>query len=181
MKKAVLWLACLVALASAVQAQTPGIKFGVGVFGGTNIPILQKDQKSGSEFGFRARIGLLPFLVAEPNISFVKWGKPDPVDGIDLGIDGSKVTSFGVDATLGFSPGAVGFKPFGVIGLASYKVKNDATQLDESKLGYSAGFGFGIGVLSKIDIDVRGMAIVIPWDGGSKKAASLTAGLTYNF
>jgi hypothetical protein len=182
MKKTVLVLGCLALLATAVQAQAPAMKFGVGVFAGLNIPVIQKDQKMGTEFGFRARIGLLPFLVAEPNVSFIKWGKPDAVEGLELGINGSKVTSFGLDVALGGAPGLPGFKPFGIVGIGSYKVKNDDTKFDETNMGYSAGVGFGVGIVPKIDIDVRGKAIVIPMgDGGSKKGISLTAGLGYCF
>jgi opacity protein-like surface antigen len=182
MKKAVLALACLAVLASAVQAAGPGIKLGVGVFGGLNIPILQADQKSGTEFGIRGRVGLTSFLVAEPNVSFVKWGKPDPVEGVDLGISGSKVTSFGLDVTLGGVPGLPGFKPFGVVGIGSYKFKNDDNpQVDQTKVGYSAGFGLAVRVVPKIDVDVRGKAVVVPWiNGGSKKSVSLTAGVGYS-
>jgi opacity protein-like surface antigen len=182
MKKAVLVLVCLAVLVSAAQAVTPAPKFGVGAFAGLNIPVIQKDQKSGTEFGFRARIAVLPFLVAEPNFTMTKWGKPDAVDGVELGIDGSKVTSFGLTATLGFAPGTLGVKPFGIIGIGSYKIKNDATKFDESNIGFCGGFGIGIGVAPKIDIDVRGQAVVIPQaDGGSKKGLSLTAGLGYSF
>lgn len=182
MRKTVFVIAGLAVLVSSVWAQGPSPRLGVGAFGGLNIPILQADQKSGSEFGIRGRVALLSFFVLEPNLTFVKWGKPDPVKGVDLGINGSKVTSFGLDATFGFAPGVVGFKPFGVVGIGSYKVKNDDTKFDQSNVGYLAGFGFGIGVVSKIDIDVRGEAVVIPQtDGGSKKSASLTAGLGYSF
>jgi hypothetical protein len=182
MKKAVLVLVCLAVLVSVAQAVSPEPRIGVGAFAGLNIPVIQKDQKSGTEFGFRARIALLPFLVAEPNFTMVKWGKPDAVDGVVLGINGSKVTSFGLDATLGFAPGTKGFKPFGIIGIGSYKVKNDDTKYDQSNIGFCGGIGFGLGVAPKIDIDVRGKAVVIPQtDGGSKKGLSLTAGLGYSF
>ena len=170
-----LWL-----LASVSPAQSP--KFGVGVFGGASIPVAQKDQGTGSDFGVRFRAKLLPFIVVEPHMSFVKWGQPGTVEGIDLGIDGTKVTSFGLDATLGGLPGAVGFRPFAIVGAASYKVKNDDTGLDQSRLGMSGGAGFAIGVTPKIDVNARAKLVIIPLDGGgSKKAMSLTGGLGYSF
>jgi hypothetical protein len=179
-KKCILTVALLTMLVAVVSAQTP--KFGVGAFAGISVPVVQKDQASGSDFGFRARIKALPFLVVEPTLEFVKWGKPGVVQGVDLGIDGSKVTKFGIDVTLGGLPGAVGFKPFFVLGAASYKVKNSQTGFDESHLGYSGGMGFGIGIMTKIDIDVRATVVIIPTSGsGSKKAANIAAGLNYNF
>jgi len=180
MRKMVLLALCILLTAPLALAQTP--RLGAGVFGGISIPIVQKDQASGTEFGIRLRAKVLSFLTAEPNLTFTKWGKPDPIEGITLGIDGSKVTAIGLDATIGGLPGASGFKPFFVLGAASYKVKNDATQFDQSKLGYSGGFGFAIGFVPTIDIDVRSKLVIIPGEGGgSKKAVSVLGGLIYNF
>lgn len=171
-------LVLLLAVAT-VSAQTP--KFGVGAFAGLSMPLAQDDQGSGTEFGFRGRLKL-SFVTVEPNFTIAKWGEGDLIAGVTAMPDGSKVTSFGVDALLGGAPGVPGFKPFFVIGAGSYKVKNDDTQFDESALGFSGGLGFLFGFSPKIDVDVRGKAIVIPMDGGgSKKALSVTAGLAMNF
>ncbi len=180
MRKSVLTAILLFAVAQVAVGQVP--RFGVGAFAGVSIPVVQSDQAKGSDFGFRVRLKALSFLVVEPNLEFVKWGKPGVVKGVDLGIDGSKVTSFGLDVTLGGLPGAVGFKPFALAGAASYKVKNDQTGFDESHLGYSVGVGFIIGLMAKIDLDVRSKLVIIPvTGGGSKKAANIAAGLDYNF
>jgi hypothetical protein len=178
MKKSILVLALVFLLAPMADAQGP--KFGIGVFGGSNIPIAQEDQASGSAFGVKARIKLLPFLVVEPNFTSAKWGDPDPIDGFDLGIEGSKVTSYGVDANLGGLPGSVGFKPFALVGAAVYSIKNDDTGYDESKMGVAFGLGFAIGLSPKFDLDVRGKAIVAPQEEGSKKAVLILGGITYN-
>jgi hypothetical protein len=146
-----------------------------------NIPIVQDDQASGTVFGLLARVKAFSFIVLEPNVAFGKWGEPGEVDGYDLGIDGSKVTSFGIDATVGGVPGVPGFKPYGLIGIGIYSVKNDDTDYDESKLGFSAGLGFGIGITPMVDLDLRGKFIIAPQEEGSKKAVYATAGLTYNF
>ncbi len=162
-------------------AQTPSVgpKLGVGVFGGMTLPIVQDDQKSGTVFGFYGRVKLIPILVFEPNISFAKYGDPDPFDGVNLGIVGSKVTSFGVDAVLGAGPGAPGMTPFFFGGIGSYSIKNDDTDFDESAIGFSGGLGLGFN-LGMLDLNVRGRAIVIPLeDGGSKKSATATVGLSY--
>jgi len=169
----------LMFLAPAVCAQGPGL--GIGAFAGGNIPVAQEDQATGSAFGLMARIKALNIMVLEPNIMFGKWGEPDPVDGIDLGIDGSKITSYGLDVTLGGLPGTVGFKPFGVVGAAVYSVKNDDTDYDESKLGFSFGLGVNFGLTPKFALDVRGKALIAPQEEGSKKAVLITGGLIYNF
>lgn len=179
MKRVLLAALVLLLAQSAVQAQTPSL--GVGAYGGINIPLLQDDQASGTVFGFRGRVKVLPFLVAEPNVMLAKWGDPDAIDGVDLGIKGSKITGFGVDATVGGLPGAPGFKPFLVVGVGSFKIKNDDTGFDESNLGFKGGLGFGFGLTPKFDLDVRGALLVVPQeDGGSKKGALVTAGLSFN-
>ena len=179
MKKLLLVFFSLLLLSAAVNGE--GAKFGVGAFGGLNIPLIQDDQASGTAFGIMARIKFLPFLSVEPNAMFGKWGEPGDVDGFQLGVSGSKINSFGVDAILGSVPGTVGLKPYAVIGFGSYKIKNDDTGYDESNLGWSGGLGFGIGVSPKFDVDLRGKFIVVPQDGGSKKAITLTGGLLYYF
>lgn len=161
---------------SLVNARAP--KIGIGAFGGLNMPILQEDQGNGSVFGIKAKVKIIPIILLEPNITFGKWGEPDPVDGVVLGA-GSKISSFGIDAVLGGTPGAAGIKPFFLVGAGIYNVKNDDTGYDESKLGYSAGLGIGIGVRPKMDIDISGRAIFAPQEGGAKKAVFITGGLTY--
>jgi opacity protein-like surface antigen len=165
----------------SVMAQ-PGPKFGAGVFAGLSIPLLQDDQSQGFEYGFKGRFGVASLIVLEPYVSFVKWGEPDPVDDVVLGIDGSKVTSFGLEASLGNSPGQMGLVPYFVAGIGSYKVKNEDTGYESSKFGFSAGLGLGVGLSPKFSLDVRGKAIVAPQEeGGSKKAIGATAGINFSF
>jgi len=182
MRKSVL-IGLLLTLFSFPSAMAqPGPKLGAGVFAGLSIPLLQDDQSQGIEYGLRGRVGLGSLFVFEPYVSFVTWGEPDPVDDVDLGIDGSKVTSFGLEAMLGNLPGAPGFAPFVFGGIGSYKVKNDDTGYEDSKLGFSAGLGFGVGLSPRFSLDVRGKAIVAPQEeGGSKKAVGATAGINFSF
>jgi len=177
MRKTVIVVA-LILLASLASADIP--KLGAGAFGGVSIPLIQQDQAQGTEFGLRGRVSLLSFLSAEAQLAFTKWGKPDPIEGIPW-TEGSKVTSFGINGVLGGGPGP-GVKPFFVVGAGSYKIKNDETKLEISRLGYSGGLGIGIGLGPKIGLDVRGEAVVVPLEeGGSKKAVKVTGGLFYNF
>ena len=179
MKKTVLILIFLLIPTSCIFSQ--GFKLGVGAFGGMNIPVIQDDQKTGSVFGVQARLQVLPFLTAEPSLTFGKWGSPDPIDGVDLGIDGSKITSYGINALIGNVHNAAKFKPYGILGAGIYKIKNDDTGYEESKLGFSGGLGFGIGLSSMLDFDISGRLIVAPQEEGSKKAIFATAGLNYYF
>jgi len=162
-------------------ADAQGIRLGAGAFGGWNIPVAQDDQGDGTVFGVMGRIRILSIFVAEPNITFGKWGNPDVIRGIDLGIEGSKINSYGINATVGNLPGVVGVKPFAFAGGAIYSVKNDDTDYDESKLGWSFGLGMAYGVAPEFDIDVRGTAVIAPQEEGSKKAVYITGGFTYYF
>jgi hypothetical protein len=173
----------LVLCASIVTAQPS--KFGIGAFGGVNIPVVQDDQASGPVFGFKVRYQLIPLLVLEPNISFTSYGAPDN-DEFDFDIDGSSVTAFGIDVTLGNPVGKMGFKPYFVAGLGFYNQKND--EIDDvfgapgSKAGISGGFGIGLGFTPKIDADIRGKAHIAGSEGDiSKKSVSITGGLNYYF
>lgn len=183
MKKAIT-VACLLMLVAATSAvaQSGGPRLGVGAFAGLSIPVLQDDQAQGTEFGFKGRVGFGSLLVVEPYVSFAQWGEPDPVEDVELGIDGSKLTSFGLDAVLGNMPGKLGVAPYFVAGVGSYKVKNDDTEYESSKIGWSAGLGLGYGFSPQLSLDLRGRVIVAPQEeGGSKKAIGATAGINFSF
>jgi hypothetical protein len=52
---------------------------------------------------------------------------------------------------------------------------------DESNIGLKGGLGFAIGLSPKLDLDLRGGLLVVPQeDGGSKKGALITGGVTVN-
>jgi len=183
MKKAFVAVCLLIlAAASSASAQDDGSKLGVGAFAGLSIPVLQDDQGQGMEYGFKGRYALGTIMVLEPYVAFTKWGEPDPVEGVVLGIDGSKVTSFGIEASLGNLPGTAGISPFFAAGAGSYKVKNDDTGYESSKIGFSLGLGLGYGMSPSLSLDVRGKAIVVPQEeGGSKKAVGASLGLNFSF
>ncbi len=181
MKRMLAVFAIVVLLAPVVVAQTPS--FGVGAFGGMDFPILQEDQAQGTIFGVRGRIKLIPLITIEPNVSFTKWGDPElGLTGVTNDLDGSKVTFYGVDGTLGAPLAGPGFRMFAIGGIGFYKIKRDQTSQDDTSLGFSGGVGFGLGVTPLIGIDVRGKFHVVPIDGGgSRKSVSAVLGLNYAF
>jgi len=170
-------------LAGAVSAQMP--KLGIGASGGVNVPVLQDDQKAGSIFEFRGRVAALPFLIVEPKISFSSYGSPDTFEDIVWDVDGSKLVAYGVDAVLGGGMGTAGIRPFFVGGIGMYSISNEDTEAfleSQSKFGWSAGLGLNIGVAPTFDVDIRGKAHIITYEGSSsKKSLSVGGGINYYF
>lgn len=179
MKKALLLIGALVLVCPVLASAE--VQFGLGAFGGMDVPIIQDDQASGTMFGFKARLKALPVIILEPTLHFSTYGEPDIEDLPNAGLDGSDVTFYGVDATLG-APFAPKFSFYGIGGIGIYNVKRDQTDQDESTFGWSAGLGIGIGLGTNLALDFRGKLHVIPQeDGGSKKSATVTGGLNYHF
>ncbi len=172
----------LVMILLAQPAFAEGITFGVGVAGGLDYPIVQDDQSQGTVFGLKGRFKTIPAIALEPNLYFTNFGDPPAHEDFTNDIGGSKITAYGIDATLGAGFGDTGVKPYGVFGAGFYKVKRDQTHQDKTDFGWSAGFGIEFGATSTVGIDVRGKLAVIPTDGGaSRKSASVTGGLNYYF
>ncbi len=166
----------LLLLVSAAHAGD--IKLGAGAAGGMTFPVAQDDQGNGTAFEVRGIIELIPAVIVEPNLNFVQYGEPDLA--IVSGLDGSKVTGYGVDALLGGAIGRTGLAPYGMVGAGIYKTKRDQTLEDNSDFGWSAGFGVMFGLTPQFGIDVRGRMLVINSEGGgSKKAATVTGGLNF--
>ncbi len=179
-----LYLTLVVVLLASPVFST-GLKLGAGAAGGVAIPVVQDDQSQGSIFGLRGRINVIPLITVEPNIFFTSYGDPkfdDPdFEGIASDLEGSKMTSYGVDGTFGTGFGMAGFHPYGVVGLGFYKVKNDQTGEDNTDFGLSGGLGFEFGLSAPVGIDLRSKLVVIPIEGGSKKSVTITGGLNYYF
>lgn len=189
MKRFSLLLLCLLLIGvTSARAQLPS--FGIGVSAGLNFPILQADQGNGTVFTIKG-IFKAPIVRLEPNISFAKYGEPEPfihseefIPGQEIIVlEGSKITSYGVNAILGGGMGVPGFSPYFLGGVAYYKTEREqAPQFDlGSKIGWSFGVGFTISVIPIIEIDVRAKVNIIPINGASKKDANLLAGINYYF
>ena len=174
---------CLMVLvAGMAAAQAP--KIGVGASGGINVPILQDDQKAGSIFEIRGRLQALPFLAVEPKLSFSSYGSPDTFEDVVWDVDGSKLVAYGVDGILG-GGGGVGIRPFFIGGIGMYSISNDQTEAfleSQTKFGWSAGLGLGIGLAPQMELDVRSKLHVIMFEGSSsKKSLAIVGGLNYYF
>lgn len=164
-----------------VMALSQSASFGVGASGGLFIPVVQDDQGSGTIFNLRGIWNVSSLFSVEPHLNLAKYGDPSSDGGVFDGFEGSKVTSFGVNAVLGMG-GGMGLHPLIFAGIGSYKTKRDLTSQDVSDIGYSGGLGIEIGINKSLAVDARGAMYVIPLDeGGSKKSVSVTGGVNFYF
>ena len=166
-------LAALALLAGSARAG--GI--GVGVFGGTSVPVLQADQDKGTLFGVRAPIKLIPLFTVEPFYASSALGDKtiDLGGGVSVTRDGSKVTSYGLNAMLTLG-GPVSFYPYAGIGQAKFK----RTAQDESFTSYHMGLGLGLSPIPKLSVDLRGELQAAVDGGVSRKLANVTLGASYS-
>ncbi len=171
----------LLALTTAVQAQ--GLSLGFGASGGLNIPIAQDDQGSGTGFALRAILRPISLVAFEANLNLASYGDPElDVEGVTNDLEGSSVTAYGIDATLGGGAGP-GFHPFLIGGLGMFDVSRDQTAAfdeDGAQFGWTAGLGFAIGVGRNLSLDLRGRLNIIPTEGSSsQKSAFVLGGLNF--
>lgn len=178
MKRLVLLTVATVLLCQPLLADQ--LKFGAGVYGGIDIPIVQDDQASGIAFGLKGRIMPKPYLKIEPFVNFSKFGDASMED-VEENPVGNKITSFGLDFNLAPMMGEK-FNWLFFAGVGMYMLKNDDTSLDESKIGLAGGLGGEYYFSPQISLEARGrLNVVTSEDGGSRKSAAVTAGLNYHF
>ena len=176
MKQAVLAiLGLLLLLASPIMAE----KFGVGVAVGPLIPIVQEDQESGMVYAIKIRASLYGPLYFEPALQFGHFGDVT-IGGIGSRV-GSDLKSYGLDITLGGGNGKVGPKPYAFIGGGVYNMKREYENAT-NKNGWSFGSGIAVGLMQRLDIDLRGrLNIVSSVEGATRKSVGITAGAVYYF
>jgi hypothetical protein len=169
------FMIALIALA-LVPAAASARGVGLGVFGGASIPILQDNATQGTQFGARVPVNIVPLLTVEPFYAKSKLGdKTDTFAGLSYTRDGGEVTSFGANVMLNLG-GPVSFYPFA--GLTSSKLEVTGSE-DVKKTGYDFGLGFGIAIVPKLRLDVRGELNAVVTDQTSRKYGNITGGVSY--
>ena len=169
-------LVVIIMMVPVLAAASP---IGVGVSGGALVPVGQADQDVGSDVGIRLRLKLAHLFAIEPNLNFGKFGAIN-IDGIGSR-DGSTINHAGVDITFGAPIASVGIKPYLLLGGGVYTTKRSGDETS-NRSGWSFGGGLALGILSYIDIDLRGRFNIVSSDGSaSRKSVGITGGLTYYF
>jgi hypothetical protein len=169
--------AALSILLAASAAHATGV--GVGVYGGLSYPIIQDDVKSGSIYGFRAPVSLVPMITVEPFFASSKLGDGEQtLAGIVYKRDGFDQTAYGLTAMLG-NPSGMGFHFFPFAGIGKYKLTRIGSD-DINEAGYNFGLGIGIGATPKVSLQIRGELEMVKTGDTSRKFGNATAGLTYS-
>ncbi len=177
-----------------VAPQADAYRFSVGAFGGLNIPVAQEDAESGTAYGIKARLPLTGFIAVEPNYTYLKNGDGEvlvDVNGWDetMTNEGGTFNSFGVDLLIGSVLGYQGFGAYGIVGLSTAKFERNGLP-SNSNGSYWLGLGFEYAFNDQISLEMRGKAIIFPYDDstnpfssdkGSRKNGLLTVGVNYYF
>jgi hypothetical protein len=170
----------LIILAMTTSAMALG-DLSIGPFFGMNIPIANKDAKSGSMSGFQAKFSPITFVAGGLHFQSRNFGDPSKefFYGSDTK-DGGKISSIGFDLYLGKTSG-VGPNFYFIGSVGSYKWKRD-NQSDISKTSYSFGPGLEIVLPVKIGIEGRALLEIVPTgEKGSWKNFVWFIGANYHF
>ena len=178
MKKLAVSLIALAAIATASIAHAGGI--GIGVYGGSAIPVVQEDNGQGTVWGLRAPLTLVPMLTLEPYYAKTTGGDKDQdIGGITYTRSGIDLETWGANAMLTFG---TGFQMYPFAGIGSAKAeRGDAKQT-------STAYNFGLGLAFKapafpLSVHLRGeLASVLDQDNTdtARKWANATIGVTYD-
>jgi len=177
MKRWSVWIVMLslVALTSAAQAAT----IGLGVFGGSSVPVVQDDNGQGTIFGVRASVNLVPLITVEPYYAKTNGGDKDQtLLGTTYTRHGIDLTSYGVNALLTFGTG-LQLYPFA--GIGSTKATRDGLDATTTQYNFGLGLGFKPPVL-KLSVNLRGeLDTVLEPDNSqtARKWANVTLGVSY--
>jgi hypothetical protein len=149
------------------------------VYGGLSYPIIQDDVSSGSLFGLRVPVKLIPLLTVEPYYASSALGDGEQeIGGVKYTRAGFDNKGFGLNAMLG-SPTGMGLHFYPLVGIGSHKLTRSGTP-DIKETAYNMGLGLGIGATPKVSLQVRGELNMVVTGDTSRKFANVTGGLTYD-
>ncbi len=156
------------------SAALPFAKVGIGAYGGTNIPLVQDDAKTGGLFGIRGRVGLLSLVMFEPSVNFLKNGDGDvDVNGQTVTLEAPKVTSYTFNLLLkgGFTYATGG------IGWSSVEIPGGGEKTNEPTYNFGGGVEIGVGPLA-VDVSPR-LFVINTADKASRKNLEIMLGVNY--
>jgi len=178
MRRTAFWVwVSLVVLLSAGSAGA--VSVGGAVFGGASIPIVQDDNGTGTQFGIRVPVHLIPLLSVEPYFAHSNLGdETRDFGGFEYTRSGFDIDSFGINVALGSAGLLPGVYPY--VGIGTHEMVRTATE-DRREVGYNFGLGFGFDVPPGINLNLRGELNLIATGDTSRKFANITLGVGYKF
>lgn len=172
------WTAILVLALGAAPIAATAASVGVGVFGGTSIPVVQDDNKAGPLFGVRIPVALVRLVTVEPYFQSTKDGDAtQEIGGLSYTRSGFDIRTFGLNAMLTFG-GRLEFYP--LVGVSTNKLTRPGSE-DQTMTGFSFGLGLGFSPIPRLRIHVRGVADALTKSGTGRTFGNATLGASYNF
>jgi len=169
----------LALLLPLVPATAHAVDIGIAGFGGTSIPIVQEDVKTGGTYGVRVPVSIIPLVSVEPFFASSNLSDgEETLGGVTYTRDGFQNSTFGVNAMLGSLANAPGIKFYPYLGIASTKLTRSGSD-DIKEVSYNFGLGAGLG-FKRVALHGRAELNMVKTDLTSRKFANLTLGLSYD-
>ena len=166
----------LLALALAVPATAGAVGIGVGIFGGPSIPVLQDNAGTGSQFGVRIPVSIIPLIGAEPYFSKSSLGdKEETFGGLTYTRSGPDVTTYGLNAMLSMG-GPLQYYPY--LGIGSTKIEQEGSD-DLTETNFNFGMGLALSPIPKLTAHLRAELNSVLTSDTSRKFANVTVGVSY--
>jgi hypothetical protein len=175
MKKIAVMLIALGAIAAASTARAGGV--GIGVFGGSAIPLIQEDNGQGTVWGLRVPLTLVPMLTLEPYYAKTSGGDKDQT------VDGITYTRSGIDLSNAMLTFGTGFQMYPYAGIGSASAERSGLKQTSTAYNFGLGFGFKPPVVG-LSVHLRGeVQAVLDEDNSdtARKWANATLGVSYDF
>jgi hypothetical protein len=162
------------------------VDFGVGVYGGMNVP-LEDAGSTGTVVGGKLRV-LPPLPMIGVEAWYTHFGYEDPGEihaqgDWALAVEGDGFDLFGVDVLIGSVRGVPGFKWYGIVGVNAVQFEEFGKDKEERKIG--GEFGLGLEIVPPalgLGIEARGTVMMLGWsEGTDDKISTLTIGVNYYF
>jgi len=155
------------------------VSVGGAVFGGVSVPIVQDDNGTGSQFGVRVPVHLIPLIAVEPYFAHSGLGDATQTfGGFEYTRSGFDVDAFGVNVALGSFGLVPGFYPY--VGIGSHDLSRTGSD-DASEVGYNFGLGFGFALPPGLSLNLRGELNMVATGDTSRKFLNFNLGVGYKF
>ena len=165
-------LAALFAMALVPAAAGAG-SVGIGAYGGFSAPILYDTATSGTQYGLRVPVNLIPLVTVEPYFDKTKLGdKDETFAGQTYTRSGPEVYTYGANALIHLGT----MYPY--VGIGSARLEQSGSP-DVTDTSLNFGLGLGFKLMPKLGLDIRGELSAIVTGDTSRKIGYVNLGVSY--